>query len=393
MHRTSIRHSVTDSQFSYRRSSHRSRSPIGGRHTTVVDHSPIRTYGVGIGHSPIRNYGVGIDHSYSPVRSYGTSHHITHSPLRAVTTTRNLGGTLTNNVIHHSPSRHVGRSSHLINKIGDSLVSYGINDDGDQVRVTSTGIVNSPQLRTVAERISPPRTHITNHVTSGHIGYPVTHSTTITGTSPVRQVKETVYNPGRIAHPTGYVGRGYSPLRGSIARVGHSPLRSSYSRVDHSPLRRSYSRVDHSPLRSSYSRVEHHITHSPARSITRLDHSPVRSVTRIDHSPVRRSIGVLEPVTTVVNHAPVTQITAGPVRTSVSRMDYSPMRRSLSRSISPRHVHHDYDLGTVVPNAYGRSGIHGTTVRHYESPSRNVSYSRTVLESNTSAIHRSRHVY
>lgn len=359
MHRTSIRHSVTDSQFSYLRSVHRSRSPVRGRQTTVIEHSPVRTYDVR-GYSPVRSYGVvDVDHSYSPVRTYGRSHvTYNHSPLRAVTTTRNLTGAIATNVVHHhSPARvPLGRTDHIADRIGDSLVSYGVNDFGEEVRVTSTGIINGPAIRTLAEKVSPPRTHVSSHVTTGYGGFPLAHSTTVHGTSPSRHVKETVYGAHRIGHPTGYIAREYSPVRGGITRIDHSPVR-SVTRVDHSPLRSSYTRVAH----------HHHIEHSPVR----IDHSPVRSVTRVDHSPVRRSYGYVEPVATRVEHAPVTTITAGP------------LRRSISRSISPARVHHHYDLGVVG----------GPTVRHYDSPSRRVSYSKTVVESNSSMIHHSRHLY
>lgn len=354
MHATSIRHSVTDSQFSYTRSVHRSRSPVRGRRTTVIENSPAH---------------------------YG--HTINHSPLRAVTTTRNLGGALatsnvvhhhspsrliTNTVHHHSPARPIGMTEHVADRFGDTLVSYGVNEYGEQVRVASSGIISGPQIRTIAEKVSPPRTHVTSHVTHGYGGYGISHSTTFRETSPSRQFKETVYSPASFIHNTGYIARDYSPVRGSITRVDHSPLRGSYTRVDY----------------------------SPPRNVTRVDYSPPRTLSRVDYSPVRRSFGVLEPVATVVDHAPVTVIRDSPARRrSITRVDYSPLRGSISRSVSParsftsvsppRQVSHHYNLGTVVPNP--APVITAPRVRHYESPSRRVSYGKTVIEHSTTFNH------
>lgn len=343
MHTTSFRQSITDSHTSFNRSVMRSRSPVRGvRQTTVIEHSPARY----------------------------ASTAITHSPMRAVTTTRGVGGVLASNVVTHSPAPvPIGRTEHLSDRMADALVSYGVNEFGEQVKVTSTGIISGPALRTVAEKVSPPRRHVANHIHTTVQGYPLMTSTTVADSAPVRQFKETVYSPTRNAYPTAYgVRTNYSPLRSSgiayaeqpimnsvghtVTRVGHSPLRGGIatgvnpivSRVEHSPLRGSITRVDHSPLRGSYTRVVDHsqlrgsytrvdvsppresytrvVNHSPLRSpVTRVDHR----VSRIDHSPVRAP---LVPVTTTVDPYVRRSAITTTFDQQAQIIDHSPLRTS-----------------------------------------------------------------
>ena len=160
-------------------------------------------------------------------------------------------------------------AKHIEDRGADTLVSYGRDENGEEVRITSKGILKNPELRTVAERISPPRQYITNNArvsVSPYTGESLhEHSTSVSPVMRDSLVKETVYSPSRPVtyrtskRPVVPIGTAHDTIIGqSTINQGqpHSPI---VVRNDYSPGRHQIQAAQ-SPIQRRQHQV---ITHSP----------------------------------------------------------------------------------------------------------------------------------
>lgn len=92
-------------------------------------------------------------------------------------------------------------STHDINPYGDAIVSYGVDEFGEPVRITSTGILHGPEIKTFTERIAPGETHTTCHTSTNPLNpfeAQVNTTTTTDIVNPSRYMKTTTYSPSRV---------------------------------------------------------------------------------------------------------------------------------------------------------------------------------------------------
>jgi len=326
-------------------------------------------------HSRTYAFSSSIQHTHSPSRGRRTTV-IDHSPQRMVTTSRALGGDIhSSTMIHHAapaPAYPRGRANHHVNPMTDSIVSYGVDENGEEIKITSTGILRNPELRTVAEKTSPGRKMISNTMMSTAYGAPLMSSTNIHEMSPTRQVKETVFRPSpQRTYGVSHRVTGYSPVRHTTT---FSPSVTQQYPTQYSPNRsqvvtRHYTNapapvvthaISHSSSVRSSSMVSVSASPSPVRHYTRTQFSPTRhTVTRTQLSPARRAPAL---VTSTYSRSP------SPVRHTVTRTNFSPVRRAPAMvtstySRSPSPVRH-----TVTRTNF--SPVNRTVTRTNFSPSR-----------------------
>lgn len=111
------------------------------------------------------------------------------SPVRTVSTT------VTPNPVP------VTQATHDIDSLGDSIVTYGIDEFGKPIKIISTGILYAPEIQTFTERIAPEEATTHTQVARSYANpfEEQIHTTTTTEvTSPGRYVKSTTYSPSRV---------------------------------------------------------------------------------------------------------------------------------------------------------------------------------------------------
>lgn len=234
---------------------------------------------------------------------------VTASPQRTVTTS-----VLANPVPHH-PLSH---STHDIDQFSDAIVSYGVDELGEPVRITSTGILHGHEIRTFTERIAPGEATTSSHVSRNYVNPFETQVNTTTTTdvkSPSRYMKTTTYSPSRVRP----VHHEFAPLDAPAINTTSTTT----SRLIASPRRQitTYHAAPMSPVRRTI------VTQSPARHMTTTtNYSPIRS-TVVTQSPTRHVTTYNAPISpvrqTIVTQSPARQMTttfngpASPVRETI----------------------------------------------------------------------------
>lgn len=104
-------------------------------------------------------------------------------------------------VIHNPLVHSLAHSSHDVDPYGDAIVSYGVDEFGEPVRIVSTGILHGHEIMTYAERVAPGETITTNHISTNYLNDFEAEENLITNTdivSPSQYVKTTTYSPSRV---------------------------------------------------------------------------------------------------------------------------------------------------------------------------------------------------
>jgi hypothetical protein len=278
-------------------------------------------------HSRTYTYTSSINHTHSPLRGHRTTV-FDHSPQRMVTTTRAPNTDIhTSTVISHSPAYRAprGRADHHVDPLTDSIVSYGVDENGEQIKITSTGILRSPELRTVAEKTSPGR-RVTNTLVSSGLGGQFV-SSQHHELSPTRQVKETVFRPSpeRVYGASRRVTQ-FSPGRQvtSTFSPGRSGVVTRHYTNAPMPVQRTHHVVSHSSSVRSASVY--------SSSVASMSPSPARVVTRTQFSPARRPALVTSTFSRSPSPRQVTRTHFSPTQRQVTRTHFSPSRRQVTRT-------------------------------------------------------------
>lgn len=111
------------------------------------------------------------------------------SPLRSVSTT-----------VASNPVP-ITQAQHDIDSLGDSIVTYGVDEFGKPIKIVSTGILYAPEIQTFTERVTPEEATTHTHVARSYANpfEEQVHTTTTTDvTSPGRYLKATTYSPSRL---------------------------------------------------------------------------------------------------------------------------------------------------------------------------------------------------
>ena len=217
----------------------------------------------------------------------------TQSPQRTVTTS-----------IVGNPAPVVGHtSSHDIDPYGDAIVSYGVDELGEPVRITSTGILHGPEIRTFTERIAPGETHTSSHVSHNVLNPFETEVNTTTTTdvvSPSRYLKTTTYSS-----PTRQVHHEFAPLEQPVTNTTSTTT----TRRVASPSRQ-VTTTYHAPMSPVRQTV---VAHSPVRQVTVMNQSPVRSYSTVYNALVERTVVTQRPaqqyVSNTIVQSPARQVT------------------------------------------------------------------------------------
>jgi hypothetical protein len=201
-------------------------------------------------------------------------------------------------------------STHDIDAFGDAIVSYGVDELGEPVRITSTGILHGHEIKTFTERIAPAEAHTSTHVSRSIVNpyeTQVNTTTTTDVTSPSRYMKTTTYSPSRVRP----VEHEFAPIDVPVTNT-HT---STTTRHIASPVR--HVTTYHAPLSPVQRTV---VTQSPARHVTTTtNYSPVRN-TVVTHSPSHVNTVYNNATSTVVTQSPARHVTAyNPVSTVVTQ--------------------------------------------------------------------------
>jgi hypothetical protein len=135
---------------------------------------------------------------YTSTTNYNNPH-IGYSPVRHSTYMSSPVRTISNSVVTHPAP--LGHSSHNVDPYGDAIVSYGVDEFGEPIRIVSTGILYGPEIKTFTERVAPGETTTSNHVSRSYLNpfeAQENHTTVTDVTSPSRYYKTTTYSPSRI---------------------------------------------------------------------------------------------------------------------------------------------------------------------------------------------------
>ena len=130
--------------------------------------------------------------------SHFNSNYSYYEPLASSTVISSPVRNSTTFISNPVPNTH---ATHDIDTLGDSIVTYGVDEMGEPIKIISTGILYAPEIQTFTERVTPVETITQTHVARSYANpyEDQVHTTTTTDiTSPGRYVKATTYSPSRV---------------------------------------------------------------------------------------------------------------------------------------------------------------------------------------------------
>jgi hypothetical protein len=267
---------------------------------------------------------------------------VTASPQRTVTST----------VLANPVPIGLTHSTHDVDPFGDAIVSYGVDELGEPVRITSTGILHGHEIRTFTERVAPGEATTSSHVTTNYLNpyeSQVATTTTTDVMSPSRYMKTTTYSPSRVAP----VHHEFAPLEVPITNTTSTTT----TRHIGSPYRHVTTYA--APLSPVHNTTV--VTQSPARHVSTVtasnyNYSPIHNTTVVTQSPARHVSTV-----TASNYSPArntTVVTQSPSRNITTTTNYatpaSPVRETVVTNHFGDHISTSYDVQptkeTVITN-------------------------------------------